>query len=271
MTTELQPVAPSGEERITPGLWYVKTDAAPGYTVVSVTRYAIGPDEGKLGVWLFDREGSCWIEDIGADRFICPVPALPDFALRAVEKANPRAIPAHFQAANMIELPHTPVPAPGDAVLDAAYDKGMRETAAKIILDSLEAEGFIVPGPGETPKIIELIAGHLVVPDSVSAEAVQIAPMTWTDYPSGGAKAHPYNIRPTYGQGPKPYMLAFGSTIIGHFDEVGPAKVAADEHNLAHIRKQLAGVSRVIALGTPSEDTTTLRPAATVAPKGRAS
>lgn len=62
-------------DQLTPGLWYLRTGHSPGYTVVSLTRYAIGPDEGRIGVWMIDEEGSHWPEDFAYDQFIGPVPA----------------------------------------------------------------------------------------------------------------------------------------------------------------------------------------------------
>jgi hypothetical protein len=39
-------------DQLTEGLWYLRTDYAPFYTIVSLTRYAIGPETGELGVWM---------------------------------------------------------------------------------------------------------------------------------------------------------------------------------------------------------------------------
>ncbi len=62
-------------DQLTDGLWYLRTQYAPFYTVVSLTRIVLGPDEGLLGVWLIDEEGNRYIEDFGEDQFIGPVPA----------------------------------------------------------------------------------------------------------------------------------------------------------------------------------------------------
>lgn len=64
-------------DKLTPGYWYLRTDYRPGYTIVSLTPFAIGPDEGKLGVWLFDQEGNHWPEDFAHDQFIAPVAPAP--------------------------------------------------------------------------------------------------------------------------------------------------------------------------------------------------
>lgn len=62
-------------DQLTPGLWYLRTDAAPGWTVVSITPFAIGPHEGELGVWMIDQEGNNWVGDFGPEQFIGPVPS----------------------------------------------------------------------------------------------------------------------------------------------------------------------------------------------------
>ncbi len=59
---------------LTPGYWYLRTDYSPGFTIVSLTPFAIGPDAGRLGVWSIDEEGNDWIEDYAHDQFIGPVP-----------------------------------------------------------------------------------------------------------------------------------------------------------------------------------------------------
>lgn len=61
-------------DRLTPGLWYIRTLYEPYYTVVSITPFVIGPDAGKLGVWMIDQEGNSWPEDFAPDQFIRPVP-----------------------------------------------------------------------------------------------------------------------------------------------------------------------------------------------------
>lgn len=61
-------------DQLTPGLWYLRTGYEPFYTVVSLTPYAFGPDEGKLGVWMIDEEGSHWVSDFADDQFIGKVP-----------------------------------------------------------------------------------------------------------------------------------------------------------------------------------------------------
>ncbi len=62
-------------EDLTEGLWYLRTDYAPYYTVVSSLRHALGPYTGQLGVWLIDEEGNRFVEDFAEDQFIGPVPA----------------------------------------------------------------------------------------------------------------------------------------------------------------------------------------------------
>lgn len=62
-------------DKLTPGLWYLRTNHEPFYTVVSITQFVFGPDKGKLGVWLFDQEGNNEPADFGTDQFIGPVPA----------------------------------------------------------------------------------------------------------------------------------------------------------------------------------------------------
>lgn len=62
-------------DQLTAGLWYLRTNYAPYYTIVSLTPFVIGPDTGKMGVWLFDQEGNNWVDDFGEDQFIGPVPA----------------------------------------------------------------------------------------------------------------------------------------------------------------------------------------------------
>lgn len=57
---------------LTDGLWYVTTDVAPFYTVVSLTTFAIGPDKGLRGVWQIDEEGAHWPAEF---QFIGPVPS----------------------------------------------------------------------------------------------------------------------------------------------------------------------------------------------------
>jgi len=60
-------------DRITPGLWYIKVDYAPGYDVVSVMKNMLS-DEGELMVFSVDHEGAHSVEDYGEELFICPVP-----------------------------------------------------------------------------------------------------------------------------------------------------------------------------------------------------
>lgn len=62
-------------EDLTEGLWYLRVDYAPYYTVVSLLRHTLGPYAGQLGVWLIDEEGNHWPEDFADDQFIGPVPA----------------------------------------------------------------------------------------------------------------------------------------------------------------------------------------------------
>lgn len=57
------------------GFWYLRTDYAPFYTIVEVTRFSFGPWKDKLGVWSLDHEGNHWIEDYEQDQFIGIVPA----------------------------------------------------------------------------------------------------------------------------------------------------------------------------------------------------
>lgn len=62
-------------DQLTEGLWYLRTNYAPGYTVVSLTRYVIGPNANKIGVWMIDKEGSCKTAAFDEDQFISPVPS----------------------------------------------------------------------------------------------------------------------------------------------------------------------------------------------------
>jgi len=64
-------------DKLETGLYYLRVNYYPYYTVVSCTMYAIGPDAGKIGVWSFDQEGNRWPEDFAEDQFICKVPAPP--------------------------------------------------------------------------------------------------------------------------------------------------------------------------------------------------
>lgn len=58
---------------LSPGYWYLRTDYSPGYTIVSLTKFVIGPNTGELGVWMFDQEGNSDLADFSADQFIGPV------------------------------------------------------------------------------------------------------------------------------------------------------------------------------------------------------
>jgi hypothetical protein len=60
-------------DKITPGLWYLKTDFEPGYTVVSVLPDAFR--DNHLTVFLIGEDDSRELADFGPDQFIAPVPA----------------------------------------------------------------------------------------------------------------------------------------------------------------------------------------------------
>jgi hypothetical protein len=61
-------------DQVEPGLWYLRKQVQPFYTVVHVQRMVLGPDEGKLYVWLIDEEGGEEIRQFDDDQFIGPVP-----------------------------------------------------------------------------------------------------------------------------------------------------------------------------------------------------
>jgi hypothetical protein len=52
-------------------------------------------------------------------------------------------------------------------------------------------------------------------------------------------RAGVYSIRETFGQGPKALMLAYGSRIIGHYDDAVEANLAAQEHHETYIKSQI--------------------------------
>ena len=64
------------EDHISDGLWYLKTDYYPYFTVVSVISEQLNPKTlGEKLVFAIDEEGSSSIADYGIDRFIGRVPA----------------------------------------------------------------------------------------------------------------------------------------------------------------------------------------------------
>lgn len=61
-------------DEITDGLWYMKTDYEPGYTVVEVMLSVFGPYEGRKIVYSFGDEYPNEIKAYSPDQFIGPVP-----------------------------------------------------------------------------------------------------------------------------------------------------------------------------------------------------
>jgi hypothetical protein len=60
-------------DQLTDGYWYLRVDYKPYYTIVSLTRFVLGPKTGQLGVWMFDEEGDTELEAFADDQFIGPV------------------------------------------------------------------------------------------------------------------------------------------------------------------------------------------------------
>jgi hypothetical protein len=73
MEITMRPHTP--RDQLEPGLWYIHVHYPPYYCVVSLVRFAIGPQTGELGVWMIDEEGDHDIEAFDDDQFICRVPA----------------------------------------------------------------------------------------------------------------------------------------------------------------------------------------------------
>lgn len=67
-------------DELTEGLWYLRTQVEPYYTVVSLTHLfdIKNNQKGELACWLIDEEGDHEIAAFAADQFIGKVPPPPE-------------------------------------------------------------------------------------------------------------------------------------------------------------------------------------------------
>jgi len=56
------------------GLWYIRSDSAPGYDVGSVLRFSYGAFDGRFGLWVTTQERNLWVDKIADTTFIGMIP-----------------------------------------------------------------------------------------------------------------------------------------------------------------------------------------------------